>query len=70
MPQLFETPIGRKYYDHTMPRIADQLTRLNNLLEMFADGIWVTERNPDTSGHVGFERSVTHFRPGPRKEKT
>ena len=33
MPEFFETRMGRTFYEHTMPMIADELKRLNDLLE-------------------------------------
>ena len=32
-PQFFQTRTGRTYYERTMPEIAQQLARLNDLLE-------------------------------------
>ena len=36
MPEFFTTAMGRTFYDHTMPTIAKELTRLNDLLERIA----------------------------------
>jgi hypothetical protein len=33
-PQFFETLMGRRWYEATAPKIADQLERLNGNLEM------------------------------------
>jgi hypothetical protein len=49
MPQLFETAMGRKYYEATMPRIAKALERIADAMEA-AGGIATyrvsfTERN-------------------------
>jgi len=33
MDTFFRTPMGRKFFDGTMPKIADQLERLNDNLE-------------------------------------
>ena len=32
-PSFFQTRMGVRYYEHTMPKVADQLERLNNNLE-------------------------------------
>lgn len=34
MTEFYETRAGRKFYESTMPRIADEMTRLNANLEM------------------------------------
>jgi len=33
MPKFFETRMGQKFYESTMPTIAKELKRLNDLLE-------------------------------------
>ena len=33
MTEFFQTRMGREFYDSTMPQIAQQLARLNDLLE-------------------------------------
>jgi hypothetical protein len=32
-PAFFQTRMGARYYEHTMPKVADQLERLNANLE-------------------------------------
>jgi hypothetical protein len=34
MTEFYETRAGRQFYESTMPRIADEMTRLNANLEM------------------------------------
>lgn len=34
MTDFYETRAGRQFYESTMPRIADEMTRLNDNLEM------------------------------------
>ena len=31
--EFFQTRIGRQFYDHTMPELVRQITKLNELLE-------------------------------------
>ena len=33
---FYKTRMGQRYYDHTMPALAKQLERLNDLLERLA----------------------------------
>jgi hypothetical protein len=32
-PQFFQTPMGRRYYEHTVPELAKQLERVADALE-------------------------------------
>lgn len=32
-PEFFQTPMGRRFYEHTMPELVRQLERLNDALE-------------------------------------
>ncbi len=32
-PQFFQTRMGQRFYEHTMPELVRQVTRLNDLLE-------------------------------------
>ena len=43
-PQFFQTRMGRTYYEHTMPEITKQLTRLNDLLQRLIEQL---ERDGD-----------------------
>ena len=36
MPEFFLSAMGRTFYDHTLPTIAKELSRLNELLERIA----------------------------------
>jgi len=36
-PEFFQTPIGQKFYQKTMPDIAEQLERMNKNLEVLTD---------------------------------
>lgn len=42
-PQFFETMMGRQFYEVTMPRLVDQIIRLNNNLEKI-----IEKQNPLT----------------------
>jgi len=35
--QFFQTRMGQRFYESTMPELVRQLTRLNDLLQRFAD---------------------------------
>ena len=35
-PAFFQTRMGVRHYEHTMPELVRQLTRLNDLIERFA----------------------------------
>lgn len=43
-PQFFQTRIGRTYYEKTIPEIARQLIRLNDLLQRLVESV---ERQKD-----------------------
>jgi hypothetical protein len=32
-PEFFQTPMGRRFYEHTMPELAKQLERVADALE-------------------------------------
>ncbi len=32
-PKFFQTRMGQRFYEHTMPELVRQVTRLNDLLE-------------------------------------
>lgn len=32
-PEFFQTPMGRRYYEHTLPELAKQLERVADALE-------------------------------------
>ncbi len=32
-PQFFQTPMGRRYYEHTLPELAKQIERVADALE-------------------------------------
>jgi hypothetical protein len=32
-PQFFQTPMGRRFYEHTLPELVKQIERLNEALE-------------------------------------
>jgi hypothetical protein len=36
MPEFFQTAMGRRFYEHTVPELVRQLARLNELLERIA----------------------------------
>tara|TARA_Y100000296_G_C5138582_1_gene239671 strand:+ start:244 stop:417 length:174 start_codon:yes stop_codon:yes gene_type:complete len=36
-PEFFQTPIGQRFYQKTMPDIAEQLERMNKNLEVLTD---------------------------------
>jgi hypothetical protein len=36
-PEFFQTGMGRKFFEHDVPRIADALERLANLMQKLVD---------------------------------
>jgi len=36
-PEFFQTPIGQRFYQKTMPDIAEQLTKMNKNLEVLTE---------------------------------
>jgi len=40
MIQFWMTPMGKRYYEHTMPELVKELHRLNNNLERFICTFW------------------------------
>ena len=45
MIDFYQTRMGRTFYDHTMPTIAKELARLNNLLERIVVALETTNPN-------------------------
>ena len=39
-PEFFQTLMGARFYEGTMPRVAEQLERLNDNLEALFDLLW------------------------------
>ena len=46
-PQFFQTRMGRTFYEHTVPELVKQLSRLSELLERIADRLDREERRDD-----------------------
>ena len=46
-PKFFQTRMGMRHYEHTMPELVRQLTRLNDLVECFVRQV---ELDRDTAG--------------------
>jgi hypothetical protein len=38
-PEFFQTRMGVRHYEHTMPELVRQLTRLNDLIERFVQQV-------------------------------
>ena len=38
-PKFFQTRMGHRFYEHTMPELVKQLERLNELLEQVASRV-------------------------------
>ena len=45
MIDFYQTRMGRTFYDHTMPTIAKELARLNDLLERIAAALEASTPN-------------------------
>ncbi len=43
MPEFFQTPMGKKYYEHTMPVIAQSLERIAKKMDIDPEGIAITD---------------------------
>ena len=37
MPEFFETPMGRTYYEYTLPELVKAMNRLAKAIDKFAD---------------------------------
>ena len=48
-PQFFQTKMGRDFYDKTLPEIARQLARLNELLERMIQSFGAPEEDGDAA---------------------
>ncbi len=46
-PQFFQTRMGQRFYEHTMPELVRQLERLNELLDRLVAAQERQPRNPD-----------------------
>jgi hypothetical protein len=48
--QFHETRMGRTFYEHTLPRLAEQLERLNKNLERVAERVVSPENTAPSAG--------------------
>ena len=48
-PQFFQTRMGQRFYEHTMPELVRQLERLNESLERLVAAQERQPRNTDAS---------------------
>ena len=46
-PKFFQTRMGQRFYEHTMPELVWQIERLNELLERLVAAQERQLRNPD-----------------------
>ncbi len=44
-PKFFQTRMGQRFYEHTMPELVRQATRLNDLLEQLVAALKQRENN-------------------------
>ena len=49
-PRFFQTRMGQRLYEATMPELVAQLARLNDVLEQIADRCAHREHLPDDEG--------------------
>ena len=52
MTEFYQTRMGRTFYDHTMPTVAMELARLNDLLERIADALEANTPNQKETANV------------------
>lgn len=38
--QFWQTPMGKRFYEHTLPELVREVTRLNNNLEKLVCTLW------------------------------
>lgn len=50
--QFFQTRMGRAFYEHTMPELVRQITRMNELLEKMTDNPQ-SEKSPEQPESLG-----------------
>jgi hypothetical protein len=48
-PAFFQTRMGMRYYEHTMPELVRQVTRLNDLIERFVGQVELDREQVGTS---------------------
>jgi len=51
-PAFFETRMGVRHYEHTMPELVRQLTRLNDLIERFVHQVELDREQAGPSSTV------------------
>lgn len=49
-PEFWQTPMGRRFYEHTLPELVTQLTRLADLGERVLGLVEAVVRPPRSSG--------------------
>ena len=52
MTEFYLTRMGKTFYDHTMPTIAKELARLNDLLERIAVALEATTPNHEETANA------------------
>jgi hypothetical protein len=65
MTEFFETRMGQRFYEHTLPELVRQVTRLADALERIADshvraGSTQTENEDDTEERTEDQNPPTH----------
>ncbi|MBU8920923.1 MAG: hypothetical protein KOO63_03585 [Bacteroidales bacterium] len=53
VPQFFETRVGREFYQVTVPNIARELHRLNDILGLLVELVECKKEKPKTNGCCG-----------------
>jgi len=59
--QFFQTRMGQRFYESTLPELVRQITRLNDLLEQLGFQVAhqaVVPRSPEGSGSESLSRST------------
>jgi hypothetical protein len=47
-PEFWQTPLGRRYYEHTLPDLAKQLQRIADALEALLERL--AKKDPEVEG--------------------
>jgi len=51
-PKFFQTRMGQRFYEHTMPELVRQLERLNEMLERLTSQQKPPTENPGSGSHA------------------
>jgi len=49
-PKFFETRMGQKFFERTVPRLVDELADLNTTLKVIADALTARDRSRRSRG--------------------